>query len=142
MKNLFTSVGVGAGKARASVAQLAVALSLLCIAPMVHAQAFSDNFTRGTDPGPLTPWIVQSGTWTVTGGTMRGGTNTLQSYGTANITNSWANYSVQARVKFPLGGYGGGVGGRLNPATGARYSAWVYPENSPGGSNVLKLFKF
>ena len=34
------------------------------------------------------------------------------------------------------------MGGYLNPSNGARYAAWVYPENSPGGSNVLKLLKF
>src|SRR5262249_5725956 len=46
------------------------------------------------------------------------------------------------RFQFPVGAYGGGLGGRLNPATGAHYAAWVYPENSGGGSNVLKLIKF
>jgi VCBS repeat-containing protein len=121
---------------------LSLAFAISGVAPSARGQAFSDNFTRGTDPGPLTPWNVQVGTWTVTGGVMRGGTNATQSYGIAYITNSWANYAVQARVKFPVGGYGGGVGGRLNTATGTRYSAWVYPENSAGGSNVLKLFKF
>ena len=35
-----------------------------------------------------------------------------------------------------------GLGGRLDPATGARYVAWVYPEGSAGGSSVLKLVKF
>ena len=103
---------------------------------------FSDNFTRGTDPGPLDPWQVFLGTWRVTGGTMKGGTNSFSSYGFAYITNSYSNYSVQARIQFPSGAFGGGLGGRLNPATGAHYAAWIYPENSPGGSNVLRLVKF
>src|SRR6266481_1168271 len=103
---------------------------------------FSDNFTRGSDPGPLDPWLVQSGNWTVTGGVMKGGTNSLTTYGFAYITNSYNNYSVQARVQFPVGAFGGGVGGRLNPATGGHYAAWVYPEGSVGGSSVLKLVKF
>jgi hypothetical protein len=30
----------------------------------------------------------------------------------------------------------------LNPATGAHYGAWIYPEGSSGGSSVLKLIKF
>jgi hypothetical protein len=34
------------------------------------------------------------------------------------------------------------LGGRLNPATGAHYAAWIYPEGSPGGSDLLTLFKF
>ena len=103
---------------------------------------FSDNFTRGTDPGPLEPWLVQSGNWTVTGGVMKGGTNALTTYGFAYITNSYNNYSVQARVQFQAGAFGGGIGGRLNPATGGHYAAWIYPENSTGGSNVLRLIKF
>src|SRR5262249_41106129 len=103
---------------------------------------FSDNFTRGSDPGPLDPWQVQSGNWTVTGGVMKGGTNSLTTYGFAYITNSYNNYSIQARVQFQAGAFGGGIGGRLNPATGGHYAAWIYPENSTGGSNVLRLIKF
>lgn len=103
---------------------------------------FSDNFTRGTDPGPLDPWQIFTGTWRVTGGTMKGGTNSPSSYGFAYITNSYGNYSVQARVQFPAGAFGGGLGGRLDPVSGAHYGAWIYPENSPGGSNILRLIKF
>jgi VCBS repeat-containing protein len=103
---------------------------------------FFDNFTRGTDPGPLSPWQVQSGVWTVTGGVMKGGTNALSTYSFAYITNSYGDYSVQARIQFPTGAFGGGIGGRLNPATGGHYAAWIYPENSAGGSNVLRLIKF
>ena len=103
---------------------------------------FSDNFTRGSDPGPLDPWQVQSGNWTVTGGAMKGGTNAFTTYGFAYITNSYNNYSVQAKVQFQAAAFGGGIGGRLNPATGSHYAAWIYPENSTGGSNVLRLIKF
>jgi hypothetical protein len=103
---------------------------------------FSDNFTRGSDPGPLDPWLVQSGNWAVTGGVMKGGTNVLTTYGFAYITNSYSNYSVQARVQFPVGAFGGGIGGRLNPGTGGHYAAWIYPETSTGGSNILRLIKF
>jgi VCBS repeat-containing protein len=49
---------------------------------------------------------------------------------------------VEGQVQFPAGAFGGGIGGRVNPATGARYSAWIYPDGSLGGSNVLKLVKF
>jgi hypothetical protein len=122
-----------------------VAASLLCIAGAVvgaHGQLFSDNFTRGTDPGPLAPWVAQAGNWTVTGGVLKGGTNTLFSYGNVYITNTWANYTVQAQFQFPVGAFGGGLGAYLNPASGAHYAAWIYPENSVGGSNVLKLLKF
>jgi hypothetical protein len=106
------------------------------------SQLFADDFTRGTDPGPLTPWIAQSGTWTVSGGLLRAGTNTLRSYGNLYVTNNWTNYSAQCQIRFPVGAYGGGLGTRLNPQNGAHYAAWVYPENSAGGSHVLKLVKF
>ena len=120
------------------------ALTLLCLGCFLsdlRAQLFSDNFTRGSDPGPLTPWTAQAGSWIVTGGTMQA-TNFTFNYSDAYITNSWTNYSVQVRMRFPVGAFGGGLGGRLNPATGSHYAAWVYPENSPGGSNMLKLIKF
>ena len=103
---------------------------------------FSDDFTRGTDPGPLTPWVAQAGTWTVTGGVLLGGPNTASSYGDVYYANSWSDYSVQAQFQFPAGAYGGGLGGRLDPTTGAHYAAWIYPEGSSGGSSVLKLVNF
>jgi hypothetical protein len=103
---------------------------------------FSDDFTRTNDPGTLSPWVVRSGNWTVTGGMLKGGTNALQNYGFAYLTNSWTDYTVEARLQFPSGAYGGGIGGRLNPLTGAHYAAWIYPENSVGGDRKLKLIKF
>ena len=112
------------------------------ISVLAPGSLFGDDFTRGTDPGPLAPWIVQSGNWSVTGGVMRGGTNTLSTYAFTYVTNSFSDYAVQARMQFPAGAFGGGLGGRLDPTTGAHYAGWIYPENSPGGSNVLKLVKF
>jgi hypothetical protein len=104
---------------------------------------FSDGFARLTAPGPLSPWVVQSGNWAVTGGALTAGTNPVQSYGYAYITNSWTNYAVAGQIEFSSSNaWGGGIGGRLNPATGAHYAAWIYPEGSPGGSNVVKLLKF
>lgn len=101
-----------------------------------------DGFARAGDPGSLAPWIAQSGLWSVTGGILKGGTNTVSSYGMARVTNVWSDYFVQGRVQLPVGAYGGGLGGRLDAGTGARYAAWIYPETSPGNSNVLKVLKF
>src|SRR4051794_19410299 len=122
--------------------QLILGLGLLCGILNVKAQVFYDNFTRGSDPGPIAPWSAVAGTWTTTGGTMRSGPNTTFSYGNAVITNRFTNCTVQARVQFPVGAFGGGVGGRLDTNTGAHYAAWVYPETSTGGSNLLRLIKF
>jgi hypothetical protein len=121
---------------------LTVFLGLAGLLASAQAQDFSDDFARGTDPGPLTPWVAQSGVWTVSGGQLTGGINANFSYGFAYITNTWSDYSVQARIRLQSGAFGAGLGGRLNPVTGAHYAAWVYPEDSTGGSNVLKLIKF
>jgi hypothetical protein len=110
--------------------------------PALQGQLFFDDFTRTNDPGPLSPWVPQAGTWTVTGGVLLGGTNAPQTYGSVFLTNSWTNFSVEASIRFPTGAYGAGLGGRLNPATGAHYAAWIYPEGSLGGSGSLKLVKF
>src|SRR5438046_6083725 len=114
----------------------------LSVSSGVKAQLFSDNFNnRGSDPGPIAPWIAKSGNWSVVGGTsgqMQAGTNATFSYANATITNNWTNYTVQAKFRFQANAFGGGLGGRLNTNNGAHYAAWVYPENSPGGSNYLR----
>src|SRR5205814_1288139 len=103
---------------------------------------FYDDFTRAANPRVISPWLTQSGFWSVNGNSLAGGPNSQNAYAFAYVTNSWDDYSVEARIRFPLGAFGGGIGARLNSATGAHYAAWVYPENSPGGSNILRLIKF
>jgi len=51
---------------------------------------------------------------------------------------------VQANIQFSTASaYGAGLAGRLNPATGTRYAAYVYPENSPAsGAPKIRLVKF
>ncbi len=117
---------------------------LVCVcAAVAEAQLFTDDFTRGTDPGPLSPWTAYSETWTVTGGALKGGPNTLNSFAFCYITNSWTNYSVQARIRFSsVNADAGGIGGRFNPFSGGHYAAWISPEGSTSGSNTLQLVKF
>ena len=105
---------------------------------------FSDDFNRPTGTAnPLLPWVASMGTWTVTGGMMQGTGGTNQySYAYINPTTQWTDYTVQGSIQLPAGSFGGGIGGRVNSATGAHYGAWVYPTGSAGGSNVLKLWKF
>jgi hypothetical protein len=119
----------------------ATAILTVSVANLSPGLLFSDNFVR-SNPPTLAPWLIQSGAWQITNSVLRGGPNTLQTYGYAYITNTWSDYWVQAQIQFPSGAYGGGLGGRLNPTTGAHYGAWIYPENSAGGSHVLKLVKF
>jgi uncharacterized repeat protein (TIGR01451 family) len=125
----------------ASNGQTVSAPTTVIIAVKPTGAFFADDFTRATDPGPLAPWSVQSGAWTVTGGILEGGPDAFQTYGYAYSQN-WTNYSVQGRIRFPAGAYGGALGGRLDSTTGAHYAAWVYPEGSSGGSSLLKLVKF
>jgi hypothetical protein len=93
-------------------------------------------------------WQVQSGAWVITDNLLPGsgvllqGSGAAQTYSYAYLSEGGTDYTVEGQVKFPAGAYGGGLGGRLNPLTGAHYAAWIYPEGSPGGSNVLRLIKF
>src|SRR5208282_2551125 len=103
-----------------------------------------DTFTRPTNTEDIFPWIQELGAWSITNNALVG-TSPLNSYGYAYYDNnsSWNNFSVQAQIQFSsTSGLGGGIGGRLNPVTGAHYAAWIYPEGSLGSSAVLKLIKF
>jgi len=104
---------------------------------------FADNFTRLPGaPAPLLPWTGVSGTWTVANGVLQG-SGTALSYSQIYYAPSplWDNYSVEGRFKFAATAFGGGLGCRVNPVTGAHYAAWVYPDNSAAGKNMLVLGK-
>jgi hypothetical protein len=107
-----------------------------------------DNFTRSL----LWPWVQQSGIWSMANSALIG-TNGANSYAYAYISNNWTDYIMQGQIQFSsTGAWGAGIGGRVNPTTGAQYAAWVYPEGSQGpnypptmgttGTAVLKLIKF
>ncbi len=119
---------------------------------VVPASSWVDDFSRlGTESNPLGDWtpvavsgdVPHSG-WTVGNGQLRGAAN-WNDYATVyNSASSWGG-SVDARIRFLGGPGGGGVGGRVQVPSGARYEAWVYPSHSPGGSasaSTLRLVKF
>jgi VCBS repeat-containing protein len=113
------------------------------VASISRAQLFSDDFTRVSDPGSLRSWTAFQGAWTVTNGVMLAGMNANASYGYAfTATNSFTNFSVQARIQLPAGAFAGGIGGRFTTNTGSHYAAWVYPEGSGGGALQFKLIRF
>ena len=101
---------------------------------------FQDNFGDDPiEPNILPPWSAYTGSWSIpdmalrsTGGGIGGYANIYY-----NPSTAWTDYSVQARVQFPSGAFGGGLVGRLNPATGTRYTAWVYP-----GTSELRLLEW
>jgi len=104
---------------------------------------FFDDFTRVPGaPAPLLPWTSVLDSWAVTNGLLQGSGSAL-SYSQIYYAPAplWGNYAVEGRFQFPATAFGGGLGCRVNPETGAQYSAWIFPDNSAGGSNMLKLGK-
>jgi len=101
---------------------------------------FFDDFGRTV----LGDWVSQMPTWKVTGEVLQGsGVSGQYSYAYYSTTPQWTDYTVQGVIQISDGAlFGGGIGGRVDPVTGAHYGAWVYPAGSWGGSNVLKLWKF
>jgi hypothetical protein len=101
---------------------------------------YADTFARTA----LAPWVAESGTWSLGNGSLQG-LGGSGSYASVCLSNVWSNYVVVANLQFSSSNaYGGGLAACLNPGTGARYAAWLYPEGSPvaGGQPLLKLLKF
>ena len=97
------------------------------------AQLFYDNFARAAGSHSIFPWVNQLGSWSVTNKSLQGSC-ALDDYGYAYYNASWTDYSVQAQIRYPTTSvWGGAIGGRLNPVTGAHYDVWILPENSPWG---------
>ena len=121
----------------------ATATVSLTVNPVSSSLLFSDDFSRNSGDDPLAPWTLASGTWNMVDGLLLGsGSSVSYSYLYAVPDAGWSDYVVEATLKFSSSAFGGGIGGRLDPATGTHYGAWIYPDNSIGGSNVLKLVKF
>jgi hypothetical protein len=135
--------GVDGFTYQASDGQTNSAIATAAVMVVPPGYLFYDNMARPTGTGCLLPWVQQLGAWNITNG-MFTGTSSNNCYGDAYCANSsWTDYTVQAQIQFSgSNAFGGGIGGRLNPATGAHYAAWVYPEGSVGGSLALKLIKF
>ncbi|MGH7990138.1 MAG: cadherin-like domain-containing protein, partial [Limisphaerales bacterium] len=78
-------------------------------------ELFYDNFTRPAGDSSIFPWVQQLGDWSITNNLLTG-TSPFESYGYAYYNGNWTNYSVQAQIQFSsTNGWGGGIGGRLNP---------------------------
>jgi hypothetical protein len=102
----------------------------------------SDDFTRSEVPAPVAPWLPESGNWVITNAILQAGPNTQQTYSHLYLAGDWQDCTLEARIRFDAGAFGGGLGGRVDPATGARYAAWIYPEGSEGGEKTLRLVRF
>jgi hypothetical protein len=108
---------------------------------------FFDNFIRATNADPLAPWQVGVGQWTITNGVIQGTASGDDDYSDAFVGTNWGDYSIQAQMQIPahVGAWAAGLSGRVNPLTGERYMANVFPEGSPeltNGVPFLRLIKF
>ena len=86
----------------------------------------SDDFSGGTLEGWLFSPLGMASHWSIVNGAVQnsGGGHTQIYTG----DSSWTDYSFQADVKLStLNDWPGGIRGRVNPATGAAYAAWMYP---------------
>ena len=98
---------------------------------------FSDNFSDASWTN--SHWTVQSGSWTVNNGYY----NLVGQPGVLSVAyagNSWSDYSVEARVRYVSGQYGGEISARLNSSAGSRYSFVLCPNGA--GPNRTSLIKF
>jgi hypothetical protein len=111
--------------------------ALLTVTALAGQVLFSDDFSGPSGNDPL--WTTTFGSWNVDSGVMNG-TSAANNIGCAVVDRNWTDYAVRGRFMFPAGTFAGGLGGRLNRATGARYGAWIYP--TALRSPTLVLIKF
>jgi hypothetical protein len=105
---------------------------------------YNENFGSDGLMDIIYPWSIFSGGWTVVDGSMQSNA-AIPGYAYAYFDSAqplWNDYTVEASIQLAPGAYAGGIGGRVNSWTGAHYGAWIYPDGSWGGSNILKLIKF
>ncbi len=76
---------------------------------------FSDDFVAS---GGLSNWTTSGGSWNVVNGSevVVGSANQYSFDYAGNA--SWSNYTVESKVMWVSGQYGGAIGARLNPVTG------------------------
>jgi len=106
----------------------------IAVATQVGTLLFSDNFTGGAGNWTVGPLGFASG-WSVVNGTYTyNGEGHTQSWA-GNPT--WSDYTVSTGFQLAsTSNYPGGLRGRLNPATGASYGAWIYP-----AQGIIRLFR-
>ena len=139
-------VGMDSFAYQAVSGSMTSAVAMVTITVTAPGELFYDTFSRPASDGTIFPWVQQAGSWSITNNALVGSSDT-NSYGYAYYNGAgWSDYSVQAQIQFSTNGaWGGGLGGRLNPATGAHYAVWVYPEASPftnNGTAVMQLVKY
>jgi hypothetical protein len=95
----------------------------------------SDNFSSGSMEGLAVSPLGLASNWSVSPGILRyNGNGPTQLYaGNA----AWTDYNYQVTFQLSsLADYPGGIRARINPATGAGYALWFYPNEK-----IVKLFR-
>jgi len=101
----------------------------------VTSLLLSSNFDNGSMEGWAISPLGLASNWSVVNGALQdnGGGHTQVYAG----DSSWTDYSVEADVKLSTASdFPGGLRGRVNNATGAAYTLWLYP-----AEGLIKLFK-
>ena len=106
----------------------------ISVSTQVGTLLFNDNFSGGAGNWTVGPLGLATGWSVVNGGyTYNGGGHTQSWAG----SSAWTDYTVATNFQlFSTNNYPGGLRGRLNPATGASYGAWIYP-----GQGIIRLFR-
>ncbi len=115
----------------AAVAPVTVPVTLNVYPP---GTLFVDDFSGGSSNWTASP-LGRAGGWSVVNGAFRynGGGHTQMVAGDA----AWTDYTVQASITLSsLNNFPGGLRARVDPATGASYTVWLYP-----GSGQIKLLR-
>jgi hypothetical protein len=113
-----------------------LALGILILPSALAASPlFSDDF----GPKPLGSWTAsplgQQSHWNGSAGTAAWDGSGHTQLWTGSAT--WTDYTLEAKFRLANGNdYPGGLRGRIDPATGAGYAAWIYP-----AEGVIKLFR-
>ena len=114
---------------------LAAALLATAPSPGTATTLFNEDF----GPKPLDSWtpspLGQESHWSAASGTAAwDGSGHTQLYAGSP---QWTDYTVSAQFRLQVEqNYPGGLRGRIDPATGAGYAAWIYPTEG-----VIKLFR-
>jgi len=122
------AITISAAGANGSPQTIAVSLTMT---GLLLQSTFSDGTLAGWAYSPL----GLAANWSVANSTVsyNGGGHTQIYAGNGN----WQDYTIQADFLLTsLSDYPGGIRGRVNPASGAAYAAWIYP-----AEGVIKLWR-
>jgi len=130
-----TDMAYGSGVIALDVFNQPVEFDDVVVTSGALTELLRDDFTDGVPDGWTISPLGHAAGWSVVGGvyTYDGGGHT-QSYRGEPF---WSDYTLEAKIRLStLSSYPGGIRGRVDPATGAGYAVWVYPDRGE-----IRLFR-